>query len=88
MEKIEVQNSPENKSEDLKQKMEEAIKNAHSAEKEAKYLSILVVVVGIILIIHAFLPVNLYTKILMDVIITFLLASGISFWFRDKKRNK
>ena len=60
----------------------------YSAEKEAKYLSILVVVVGIILIIHAFLPVNLYTKILMDVIITFLIASGISFWFRAKKRNK
>jgi nicotinamide riboside transporter PnuC len=60
----------------------------HPAEKEAKYLSILVIVVGIILIIHTFLPANLYTKILMDVIITFLIASGISFWFRAKKRNR
>ena len=57
----------------------------YSAEKEAKYLRILVVVVGIILIIHAFLPVNLYTKILMDVIITFLIASGISAMFRARK---
>jgi uncharacterized membrane protein len=60
----------------------------YSAEKEAKYLRILVVVVGIILIIHAFLPVNLYTKILMDVIITFLIASGISSMFRSRKSKK
>ena len=60
----------------------------YSAEKEAKYLSVLVIVVGIILIIHAFLPVNLYTKILMDVIITFLIASGIAFWFRTKTLRK
>jgi len=57
----------------------------YSAEKEAKYLSILVIVVGIILIIHAFLLVNLYTKILMDVIITFLIASGISTMCRARK---
>lgn len=61
----------------------------YSAEKEAKYLSILVIIIGVILLILAFLPANLYTKILMDVVITFLLASGISFWFRLRNsRNK
>ena len=57
----------------------------YSAEKEAKYLRVLVVVVGIILIVLAFFPINLYTQILMKVIIAFLIASGISAMFRARK---
>ncbi len=59
----------------------------YSAEKEAKFLSILVIVAGIMLIILAFLPSNLYSQILMKVIITLLIASGISFWFRTKRKK-
>jgi uncharacterized membrane protein HdeD (DUF308 family) len=62
----------------------------YSPEKEAKYLSILVIIIGIILIILAFFPENLTTQILMKIIITFLIASGIAFWVRNKnlKKNK
>ncbi|PIP75981.1 hypothetical protein COW86_00695 [Candidatus Kuenenbacteria bacterium CG22_combo_CG10-13_8_21_14_all_39_9] len=56
-----------------------------SPEKEAKYLSVLVIVVGIILIVFAFLPTNLYSLIVRNIISAFLIASGISFWFRAKK---
>ncbi|MBN2197872.1 hypothetical protein JW698_01590 [Candidatus Wolfebacteria bacterium] len=56
-----------------------------SPEKEIKYLSILVIVVGIILIFLAFLPTNLYSIIVRNIISAFLIASGISFWFRAKK---
>ncbi len=62
----------------------------YSPEKEAKYLSMLVIIIGIILIILAFFPENLTTQILMKIIITFLIASGIAFWARNKnlKKNK
>jgi nicotinamide riboside transporter PnuC len=61
----------------------------YPAEKEAKYLSILVIVVGIILIVIAFLPTNLYSLIVRNIISAFLIASGISFWFRRRNsRNK
>ena len=60
----------------------------YSAEKEAKYLSILVIVVGIILIVLAFLPINLYSLIIRNIISAFLIASGISFWFRKKHMKK
>jgi MFS superfamily sulfate permease-like transporter len=56
----------------------------YSAENEAKYLSILVIIVGTILIVLAFLPVNLYTLISRNIVSAFLIASGISFWFRYK----
>jgi uncharacterized membrane protein YfcA len=59
----------------------------YSAEKEAKYLSILVIVVGIILIILAFLPINLYAQILRNIVSAFLIASGISFWFRRRNSH-
>ena len=60
----------------------------YSAEKEARYLSILVILVGLVLIILAFLPASLTTQILMRIVITFLIASGISFWFRNKYMKK
>jgi len=60
----------------------------YSAEKEAKYLSILVIVVGIILIVLAFMPTNLYSLIVRNIISAFLIASGISFWFRKKYMKK
>lgn len=60
----------------------------YSAEKEAKYLSILVIIVGIILIVLAFLPTNLYSLIIRNIISAFLIASGISFWFRKKYMKK
>ena len=60
----------------------------YSAEKEAKYLSTLVIVVGIILIVLAFLPTNLYSLIVRNIISAFLIASGISFWFRKKHMKK
>lgn len=55
--------------------------------KEAKYLSILVIVVGILLIIMEFLPTNFWSGILIKIIITFLIASGISFWLRNRKKH-
>jgi hypothetical protein len=58
----------------------------HSSEKELKFLSISVIIVGIALIVLAFLPVNLYTQISMKVIITFLIGSGISAMFRARKK--
>ena len=60
----------------------------YSAEKEAKYLSILVIVVGIILIVIAFMPTNLYSLIVRNIISAFLIASGISFWARKKYMKK
>jgi len=59
----------------------------YSAEKEAKYLSILVIVVGIILIVLAFMPTNLYSLIVRNIISAFLIASGISFWFRRRSSH-
>jgi hypothetical protein len=58
----------------------------HSPEKELKFLSISVIIIGIALIVLAFLPVNLYTQISMSAIITFLIANGISVLYRAKKR--
>lgn len=57
----------------------------YSAGKELKFLSVSVIIIGIILIVLAFLPTNLYTQIFMKVIIAFLIASGISFLFRSRK---
>jgi uncharacterized membrane protein YfcA len=59
----------------------------YSTEKEAKYLSILVIVVGIILIVLAFLPTNLYSLIVRNILSAFLIASGISFWFRRRNSH-
>jgi hypothetical protein len=60
----------------------------YSAEKEARYLSIIVILIGIVLIVLAFIPANLTTQILMKIIITFLIASGVAFWFRNKCMKK
>jgi len=60
----------------------------YSAEKELKFLRILVILIGIVLIILAFLPINLYTQITMKVIITLLIASGISSIIRSKTMKK
>ncbi|MBN2094103.1 MAG: hypothetical protein JW740_01915 [Candidatus Zambryskibacteria bacterium] len=64
---------------------QESIRKFSPEEKEVKYLSISVIVVGIILIVFAFLPTNLYSLIVRNIISAFLIASGISFWFRAKK---
>ncbi len=57
----------------------------HSLKKEVKFFSFLVIIAGIALIILAFLPTNLTTQIAMKVIISFLIASGISALFRMRK---
>jgi hypothetical protein len=60
----------------------------YSPEKELKVLSMSVIITGIVLIVLAFLPVNLYTQISMKVVITFLIASGISVMCRAKWAKK